>query len=190
MTGATLARAMTVREWISGLASLITALTVVIGTFGGMAWFALASTITPYLELPGKLNRIEATIDTLAQRLPIIQLVEFQSVAVAIPPRARPGERITISFTLRRNSACAAEFIDRFYSFDLGAVDPHYTTQPRAVARAAVTQDFRPWSRVLTIPDDLPPGQWALSAEITPLGECLGQPPIYPPLAHFEVVAP
>lgn len=167
----------------------------VLAPFGGAAWWLVSPRVEPLLSVPERLAAMERgmfaageVIERLNQRLPRVESVEFDPPTTVTPEVVRRGQRVTVTYTVRRNLTCEAEYVDRFHSYELQAIDPALTTPPRPVARSAITLDFRPWSRVLVIPETIPLGRWSLTPEIVPLGECAGHPLIYPPRADFKVV--
>lgn len=179
----------TVRAFITLCLTMVAAL----GVVGGAAWWMVEPRIAPYLSVIDRLNAIDArladqgeAIAAIKATIPRIAMIEFQSVAFARPPVVVPGERVAINYTLRRNLPCETEVIERWFSVELNAVDPRFTSEPHPATRAPIRTDFSPWARVVVVPD-LPPGEWGFTPEVIPGGECAGDNPIYPPPAFLTV---
>lgn len=180
-------------KWLADVARSILTLAAAATMLVTGTWWLLEPRFKPWLDVPEnlaalelKVVEVEARIARLSANLAPRDAIEFQPFAVARPTRVKAGDRIAITYSLRRNEPCETAVNARWYSVTMDGVAPEFSSSFPA-ARAPVTQEFNPQGFVVTVPD-LPSGEWAYAPELVPGGECAGDPPIYPPPAYFEVI--
>lgn len=106
---------------------------------------------------------------------------------VTHPEKCYAGQSCRIVYWTHRIKECPSVINSRWYSEDHGGYAPEFAgTSPAALAD--LTSDFEPFPVAVTIPENMPTGEWVYSGHTIPVEHCVGLPPTPFPPATLQIV--
>lgn len=165
----------------------IAAAAVILWNIGG--WI-MAPRLAPALHsletIPDILDRLGAIED----RLPPRRVIEFEGSGRATPLYAHAGDRIRVTYLVRRTSDCAVTVYERWHDIKHDALDAEFSRRRPAIG-SPVVRYHQPRSVIIQIPPGLPSGEWAYAPIFEPdPATCPNPEHIIAPLAYVIVLPP
>lgn len=166
------------KDWLQLLVAMAT-VTTLATTF--VAW--AFTQWSDWRDVPERMIAMEARLATLPGAV-APQLVEFLGRGVVPHAKVAAGQRVAITYVLRRTVSCETTVRVRFFDFSTNTVLPGYEV---TAIKSAVANTFSDFTVSVLIPKDLPPGLYSYFPEFIPL-ECGVYGAIVPPMSDPFVV--
>lgn len=196
-------------EILKSAASVITATAVIGGFLYVVAGPFVVAKADDYIaaKTQGQFDAMNARIEGLNSRfdqvleavrdveagmnsLPREEYIDAKGGGVVVDPFRvyRPGETVQITYTLRRTLPCATIVQVRFLRD--GAIDTSLSYE-RPSTRVAIGLEHQPFTVSVTLPEDMPPGNYAYAPLLIPdRTECPREPlVVFPTSGYFRVGA-
>lgn len=173
-----------ITEFLSNLAKNITNVGIILG----LLYFLMKPYMSPFYELPEKIERLDTTVSQLKividDKLP--EYVSYKGGGLVHTDTVEAGGTFRVSYTIKRNFSCKRQIEYKFYNLDKNIFETHLTITVERPARPAST-DYEVETFVIPVPAELESGLYSFVHVIHPIG-CGNNKSIVSPLSEeFQV---